>query len=212
MFFKKHLFLSIILFLLSSFSLNNRIVDLGITTKEGQTQFEILTDNFPTSKGCKVYHSYKKELDVFKGVHCAINLSEALLGSGYELPCVKGSMCWGECSTRKHRKHIVNASVLGAFFLKKYRDKVVELKGANYYKYVKGKKGIIYFENYWTKKEDRKGYPSGDHIDLWDGKKLLAYGGFGTWVRNHSNYTIEHGGAGPSPLQKAEKVYFIELR
>ena len=36
---------------------------------------------------------------------------------------------------------------------------------------VKGRSGIIYFENYWHRKGETK-TATGDHIDLWNGSKL----------------------------------------
>jgi len=186
------------------------------------SEFEILKNNHPAQKLKHSVHHYKKhhqfsnKKDIYTA-HCAINLCEALLESGliFEYNNFKKCSRFCECETEKAGDHILLASDLMEVIKKKYNSTMVELTGENYLDYVKGKKGIIYFEDYWSrsKAEWKRGKHSGDHIDLWDNNKLISYGWLGTFIRNHcTNYTFENGGSGPSPLQKAKKVYFFELK
>lgn len=53
----------------------------------------------------------------------------------------------------------------------------VKLTGADWKTKAAGKKGIIYFANYWLR--DGEKTPSGDHIDLWNESRLTSSGLWG---------------------------------
>jgi hypothetical protein len=50
------------------------------------------------------------------------------------------------------------------------------ITGNDWEKKIKGRTGIVYFADYWRRKTDREGRPTGDHIDLWNGARLTASG------------------------------------
>ena len=59
-------------------------------------------------------------------------------------------------------------------------QKPENITGADWEKKVNGRTGIVYFSDYWMRETDRAGQPTGDHIDLWNGKRLTASGFLGT--------------------------------
>ena len=96
---------------------------------------------------------------------CAIRLGLALQGAGVNTDSVRGARCW-----HGHGKeHILRVLDLipwidantGSIGCKK---KTVSKK-VTYMNY-SGKKGIVYFQNFWGRNNQ------GDHIDLWDGQKV----------------------------------------
>ena len=64
---------------------------------------------------------------------------------------------------------------------------------------IAGKKGIIYFEDYWLRPEDRPERPTGDHIDLWNGSRLTEVS---SWLRVQLGISYEGVW---SDLEKAKK-------
>ena len=186
------------------------------------SEFELLINNHPAKKLKHSIHHYRRhsktstKKDIYTA-HCAINLSEALLESGLLIEKNNFKKCskFCECESHKAGEHILLASELMEIIKSQYNGTMVELTGENYLDYVRGKRGIIYFEDYWSrsKAEWKRKIHTGDHIDLWDKNKLISYQWLGTFVRNHcTNYRFENGGDGPSPLQKAKKVYFFEIK
>jgi hypothetical protein len=63
----------------------------------------------------------------------------------------------------------------------------VILTGSNYLENVKGKTGIIYFENYWPRPDESResGPRTGDHIDLWNKNELGSLGLIYSWARRN---------------------------
>ena len=182
-------------------------VDLGITPEKGETVFGTLKKNYPKKKiKHKVTENKVVNEDKFKN-HCAINLSETLSKSGFSLKGRSGTRCWGDVDDKKCGQHIIRATdMINA--IKEKADNAVELTGENFNEYVKGKKGIIYFEDYY---DDSGGTSyTGDHIDLWDGNKLVSYRWWGTLSRNRSSRWGESWRG--SPLKQAKKVIFIEIK
>ncbi|MEO1649904.1 MAG: T6SS effector amidase Tae4 family protein [Pseudomonadota bacterium] len=61
---------------------------------------------------------------------------------------------------------------------------------AEFYPKLFGKTGIIYIKDYWHRGSDRQGFPTGDHIDVWNGyrstsKWLMEWF---AWLGYYSNY------------------------
>ena len=67
---------------------------------------------------------------------------------------------------------------------------------------IAGKKGIIYFEDYWLRAEDKQGNPTGDHIDLWNGSRLTD---FTSWFRVQMGISYEGVW---SDFEKSKKIIF----
>ena len=84
--------------------------------------------------------------------------------------------------------------------------------GANWQDKVKGKTGIIFFGDYWTRDGESNDAASGGHIDLWNGKTLTPSTAstlrftFGINSFNFFGlYTL-------SDLAKAKKITFFEVK
>lgn len=101
---------------------------------------------------------------------CAIRMGVSLQKSGVKLDTFKGAKCW-----HGHKPaHILRAEELtnwlkGPFSPFKQR---FEFKGVNGFQDINGKKGIIFFKDYYGPGNQ------GDHIDLWNGSRLTK---FRTW-------------------------------
>lgn len=84
------------------------------------------------------------------------------------------------------------------------------LKGFNYISYVKGKTGIIYFEDYWQRAGEQG--RTGDHIDLINARGTMAsIGAFRTWLRTTFPNFSENW-ADMSDLKRSKKVIFWEVK
>lgn len=59
--------------------------------------------------------------------------------------------------------------------------------GKDFREKIAGKKGIIFFKDYWMRSADNPGSPTGDHIDLWNGSRLTD---LSSWVRVRFGLTI----------------------
>ena len=88
-------------------------------------------------------------------------------------------------------------------------SKSVELTGDNYYEYVKGKKGIIFFKDYWLRTGEKE--RTGDHIDLWWGTTLKKKGTFFSAMR-HNFPSFSKDYLDMSDLKRSKKVIFWEFK
>ena len=85
------------------------------------------------------------------------------------------------------------------------------LPGKGFQKFLAGRTGIAFFEDYWFRAENKK-YPTGDHIDLWNRGRLTP--SFETFMRftlgiprMHSLNPFSHGNW-YSDLENARQVMF----
>lgn len=159
-------------------------------TKKGSVQiqkikvvtFKELWSNYPSSE---IKHLDPKTSKETFDNHCAINLSHSLLMSGISMSSFKGTKCWN-CSI-KDGSHIVRAQELADWLKKKpfpgCPDPIVTV-GQEFKETLKGKKGIIFFKDYWQR-EVEKGSTrrTGDHIDFWDDGTLAGSGSVGSFFR-----------------------------
>jgi len=179
--------------------------------KENDVSFSTLWNNYP---GGHIAHTDPKSRKEEYTNQCAIRLSEALLKSGISLKGYRGATC-DNCSLDE--KHALVAAQL-AMFIKtgglniKGMTPAKELTGATYLDYVKGKTGIIYFEDYWPRQGESRdhGPRTGDHIDLWNKNELASDGLILTWARDNFSGLFDR--AGVSDLSKAIKVIFWEIK
>jgi hypothetical protein len=143
--------------------------------------FEELWDAYPYDI---IIHNSENGSDLFDN-HCAIHLSHAFYLNGILLKGYKGTKCWG-CpqSNGQGGIHAIRAQEL-ADYLKEQPfagcPKPIQLSGSTFLENVRGKKGIIFFKDYWRRPNEE--YFTGDHIDLWDGTKLASIGWLRTWLR-----------------------------
>jgi len=187
------------------------------TNNENQAQgpgdggsFSTLWNNYP---GNHIDHIDPKTKKECYDNQCAIELSEALIKSGISMKGFKGATC-KNCSLGE--KHALSAEQLADFLLHGAKidgmSKGVYLTGANYLDYVKGKTGIIYFQDYWPRKGESRdhGPRTGDHIDLWNKNELGSLGLPLSWLRRNMPWVFEH--VGRSDYAKSKRVIFWEIK
>jgi hypothetical protein len=168
-------------------------------------KFNTLWYNYPSKQ---IEHLGKNKKDIYEN-HCAINVSEALYQSGIRYA--------GNCTAQSCPNgggHIIRATDLKIKIDASTKNvKTIirtSLKGSTYESFVKGKTGIIYFEDYWHRPTDAEGVRTGDHIDLWDGNETASDGAFWTWVRQTFPQLAERYNS--SDLSKSKIVIFWEIK
>lgn len=147
-------------------------------------KFEQLWKNHPTisasmfSDDAPCTHNGKWAFDN----QCAIRIGVSLQMSGVKLDSFKGARCWHG----HHPAHILRAEELANWLKSPFSPfkQVTEFQGISGFQNIKGKKGIIFFKNYYGPGNQ------GDHIDLWNGSRLTK---FRTWfefsTRNGRHYS-----------------------
>ncbi len=73
---------------------------------------------------------------------------------------------------------------------------------SDFYPKLFGKTGIVYIKDYWHRRSDRRGRPTGDHIDVWNGYRSSAKWlmEWFSWLGYYSNYA------------EAKEVWFWEIK
>ncbi len=137
---------------------------------------------------------------------CAINLHAALVRSGANAKTFRGQLSW-----QKNRpKYAIRAQELANWLASPFGRSsgvgmplVQKFSGEEVFEKIKGKRGIIFFQNYY-----QNGYGpgnQGDHIDLWDGFRL-------THIRSIPQIYLRFGPiAFGSDYEKSESVWFWKL-
>ena len=160
--------------------------------------FTALWSNHPNIKGDtpvldkKVYEN-----------QCAINMGAAWLRSGTTLSGYTGALSW----EKDKPKYPIRAQELANWFASPRSHlpfKVQKFGGKEVFEKIRGKTGIIFFQNYWGLGNQ------GDHIDLWDGSRLTT---LDSWLRIHArigSFGMHSLGFG-SDLQKAQATWFWTL-
>ncbi len=104
---------------------------------------------------------------------CAIRMGVALKAVGITVTGCK--VCWHGHSGKQH---VLLAEQLATFLLgqKRKLGTVEKKKGKNWdskdgvdVTHYHGRKGIIFFKDFWTRDGESESNPTGDHIDVWDG-------------------------------------------
>lgn len=198
--------------------------------KESQSQaihkkvtFAELWGNFPGNHPCKVPDS---EWTLF-GIEvigpddtydnqCAIQLGVCLQRAGVSLATYTGVFCNYSKGAHKTEKHPIRATEMANWLSKRYLagfPAAQTVTGQDWISKVKGRKGIIFFKNYWVPEGGK--YPTGSHIDLWNGTMLTSTG---LWedIQNclRFRFNVEQAGVGSfsfSSLNKAEQILFWEF-
>lgn len=160
-------------------------------------KFKELWDNYPDKSPCN--SRFKNQ--------CAIKVGTALAKSGVRTTDLVPAKrhCWFHDT---NQGHVLSAEELAAGLSKNTvngLDDGIELPGNDYNLAITGKKGIIFFQNYWLRDADRPDRPTGDHIDLWNGSRLTDWS---SWIR------IQFGLVIPdiwSDLEKSQKVIFWNM-
>jgi hypothetical protein len=147
---------------------------------------------------------------------CAIKVSMAIHGAGIEMKSFRGASV-----TVDGRKSAALALQLASWLklqpfcgLPKEPESIA---GLGWQDKIKGRTGILYFENYWARnaKEKADGKPTGDHIDLWNGSRLTATGSsfFSTLGRRVGLNSVGAGTDwGYSNLRDSTEILFWEVK
>ncbi len=119
---------------------------------------------------------------------CAIKVSVALHAAGIDLR----SFRW-DYVLISGKKAAIRAEDL-AFWLKSRNIDGISLPppditGEKWQESIKGKTGIAFFKDYWTRDGETEANRSGDHIDLWNESKLTASGLMGA-LTTFARFTI----------------------
>jgi len=167
-------------------------------------KFEKLWNNFPdevkVKKAC--INKQKDSQKPFEN-YCAILLSECFIKSGVDLSTYKGSKCWSHAG----KKHSLLASDLAHWLSSNTPPnfgKKEKILPNSFQETLKGRKGVIYFKDYWQRGKESFSSRSGDHIDLWNENKITG----GTMLYRS---VIELFGF-VSDLNKSKEVWFWEVK
>ena len=157
--------------------------------------FTSLWNNHPTIKGEQPLLStatYQNQ--------CAVNMHACLERSGVDLKTFQGVRSWGKNKPRYALRAQELANWLtGPFARMPFR--ATKYSGKEAFDRIDGKRGVIFFQNYWGPGNQ------GDHIDLWNGSRLTDWR---TWARIHmrvGEYGLHDLGAG-SDFKKSASVWF----
>lgn len=116
-----------------------------------------------------------------------------------------GTKCWGNCSSKQ--SHAIRAQEL-ADWLQVNLSGVKVITGENFMDQIKGKTGIVFFQNYYQRSGE-KGI-TGDHIDLWNKNEMGSYGATRTWIRTNVPWLGQM--MGMSDLSKSTQILFWEIK
>ncbi|WP_288407175.1 type VI secretion system amidase effector protein Tae4 [uncultured Herbaspirillum sp.] len=148
---------------------------------------------------------------------CAIRVGVALTKVGVTFKSYPEK---GKCWFKGHTDHVLRAKELAEWLkLQPFVGctKPTDIKGRDWQERIKGKTGIIYFADYWRRK-DRNGveesHPTGDHIDLWNGSRLTTGSGeFLARLTTFGRFTLGFdSGIIYSDLGKATEILFWEIK
>jgi Type VI secretion system (T6SS), amidase effector protein 4 len=174
--------------------------------KPPELSFDKLWQGYPSSKPY-----VDKSGDPPKGFEnqCAIKVSVALHAAGVDMKSFKGAAV-----SVDDKRLAIRAEELAAWLKTQHLIglplKPENVTGKEWQDKIKGRKGIVFFANYWPR--DGETRPTGDHIDLWNGWRLTASGLEGlavTFMRfglgRESGYLFKN-------LGDASTILFWEIR
>jgi len=167
--------------------------------------FAELWDNHPTDDGPCSKDGKSNFSD-----QCAIRIGVALAKSGYDVTKLqragKPRFCWHHPAKDGHvlaAEELANAldrtRIPGVSATTKIKP------GAGYADKLDGKKGIIFFKDYWARGGETT-HRSGDHIDLWNGSRLTELSSY---------FRVQCGISWDgiwSDFSKSKEVWFWEIR
>lgn len=91
-------------------------------------------------------------------------------------------------------------------------NKPEDVTGQGWESKVKGRTGIIFFGEYWTRDGESAANASGGHIDLWNGARLTNNGLLGT-LETFARFSLGiRSGPGYSDLGKSRRILFWEVK
>lgn len=165
-------------------------------------KFQKLWEAYPTIQGDKT--PCKTNGIVNFSDQCAIRLGAALAKNGVKTTnlVTKGRHCWQHETSEGHilaAEELANG--LARFPIGGVQRKI-ELATDSFQKEIAGKKGIIFFKDFWTRDGESFRNRSGDHIDLWNGSRLTDWR---TWFLISA--TFNTGGT----YSKSKEIWFWRM-
>jgi hypothetical protein len=137
-------------------------------------KFNILWDNFPDKSvmKAKCQNRQPKSSKPF-GNYCAILLSDALIKSGVSTQRAEVKKCWSHTGAR----HILLAEEMAVWLSRSpfnWVGKLENISSKSFQEDLDGRTGIIFFKDYWQRRNESFEQRSGDHIDLWNKNKITS--------------------------------------
>lgn len=134
---------------------------------------------------------------------CAIRVGVALAACGVDTTKIPGAThCWHH---PKSEGHILRAQELADGMSKASIGGIgsrISIDPKKISEELRGKKGIIFFADYWQRSGEADRNRSGDHIDLWNGSRLTT---LSSWFRIQWGFSIDGYW---SDFGKSKKVWF----
>ncbi len=96
-----------------------------------------------------------------------------MIQSGIQLDRCPGAKCWSHTGN----KHVLRAEELANWLMKSQLSgfgKKEDINPAEFQKQLAGRTGIVFFKDYWTRKNETLEGRSGDHIDLWNYNRITG--------------------------------------
>lgn len=138
---------------------------------------------------------------------CAIKVGVALSACGVNTSILPGARhCWYH---NKSFGHVLAAEELAKGIKKNPvigLGKLQEIDPKDFKTLLRGKRGIIFFKDYWARGGETIRNKSGDHIDLWNGSRLTDWH---TWARIQLNISWEGRW---SDYKKSKEIWFWRVR
>ncbi len=138
---------------------------------------------------------------------CAIRLSQALMECDVDLSGIRVTRCWNDTS-KYNGKHIIRAEEFGNALRRSPLPGLGVMQRAQSGKFqteLNGKKGIIFFKDYWTRRNEGFTNRSGDHIDLWNLNRTTGY--WWSWSRDF----IEWLSSDVSDRNNSREIWFWSI-
>lgn len=162
-------------------------------------KFQNLWEDHPTIQGEKAPCKSNGKVN-FKD-QCAIRLGTTLAKNGVTTTILvpKDRHCWYHETAAGH---ILAAEELANGLSRSPIPGIqrkINVNPNTYQKDIFGKKGIIFFKDFWTRSGENIRNRSGDHIDLWNGSRLTDWR---TWFLISSTFNI--GGT----YSKSKEIWF----
>ena len=129
---------------------------------------------------------------------CAVNMYATLQKSGVNVKSFYGQLSW----QKDKPKYAIRAQELADWLASPanpVQASVEKYSGEEVFDKIRGRTGIIFFQNYWGLGNQ------GDHIDLWNGVRLTHWT---SWLRIQLH--ISDGGW--SNYRQAETVWFWQIQ
>lgn len=141
-------------------------------------KFDDLWNNHPNILNIKACEEKNKITgDYLYDDQCAIALSYSLKKCKVNFNSLKVNKC--ACGYLRGAQDIAN----WLYNKKPFGDKVkwISINPLKYTDELEGKKGIVFFEDFWRRDTDKPDRRTGDHIDFWKSDKTTKFGSFSLW-------------------------------